>query len=507
MATPRELPLSPPQSSGGELTPERASDSMSACVSIYIPNGMEHVKMDEFAAGSSSMIYASPPSYFQPHGYPTPMPASTPVSTAGSLNFIYCAYMEKIQMHMHMGHTVVHTPPPGADDSMAIIESSQVHSPSGRRASPPKAKLSRSTRERNNRARRGTTTKNDLPLSAPLSELTAHMTNIPLRDMDAWVHRSTEVRLQEKAEKGKVARPMNSFMLYRSAYAERSKRLLSQNNHQVVSSTAGRSWKMEPAEIRDKYEELARIEREAHSRAHPTYKFKPNKGPATTTRRRGELTPPTPAVSGSYDDTPSPFTNTWEDEYSMVPPMHCRTQSFEYPLSSRASTPFGSPDSFITHGSYLSSSWNTSHPGMPTVQPHALNMGYAEDVQFRRGSPMSQEVSYGASNGLAGLPGGTHDDLLQPQAIQLLPGQLAANGHMDPQLLNFQSDALPIPAPNGPIYAGSNFPPSEFTSWGEIPPAHSSPMQYPISHMADDYFPNMHHDPSLAPWIHQHETL
>ncbi|KAJ5665940.1 uncharacterized protein N7477_008388 [Penicillium maclennaniae] len=471
MATPRELPLSPPQSSGGELTPERASDSMSACVSFYIPNGMEHVKMDEFGAGSSSMIYASPPSYFQPHGYPTPLPASTP-------------------MHMHMGHTAVHTPPPGADDSMAIMESSQVHSPSGRRASPPKAKLSRTPRERNNRARRGTTTKNDLPLSAPLSELTAHMTNIPLRDMDAWVHRSTEVRLQEKAEKGKVARPMNSFMLYRSAYAERSKRLLSQNNHQVVSSTAGRSWKMEPAEIRDKYEELARIEREAHSRAHPTYKFKPNKGPATTTRRRGRT---------HTSDSSS-------DEYSMVPPMHCRTQSFEYPLSSRASTPFGSPDSFITHGSYLGSSWNTSHPGMPTVQPHALNMGYAEDLQFRRGSPMSQEVSYGASNGLAGLPGGTHDDLLQPQAIQLLPGQLS-NGHMDPQLLNFQSDSLPIPVPNGPIYSASDFPPSGFTSWEEIPPVHSSPMQYPISHMADDYFPNMHHDPSLAPWIHQHETL
>jgi hypothetical protein len=387
-----------------------------------------------------------------------------------------------------------------------MMGSPPIHSPSGRRVSPPKAKLSRTPRERNNRARRGTSTKNDSPLSAPLSELTAHMTNVPLRDMDAWVHRSTEVRLQEKIDKGKVARPMNSFMLYRSAYAERSKRLLSQNNHQVVSSTAGKSWKMEPAHIRDKYEELAKIEREAHSRAHPTYKFKPNKGPPTTTRRRGDLTPPTSTASGPYDDTPSPFT-TWEDEYSLVPPMHGRTQSFEYPTSSRASTPFSSPDSFIGQGGYLASSWNTSHPGMSTVHPHALNMGYLEDVHFRRDSPVPQEVHYGASNGLAGLPGGAHAELLQPQAVYPLPGHVA-EGHMDPQLLNYQSDAMPIPGSNGQVYSTSEFQaPSEFTPWEEVPSDHSSPMPYPTSHMADDYLPGMQHDPSIAPWMQQHEPF
>ncbi|KAJ5133699.1 hypothetical protein N7526_005064 [Penicillium atrosanguineum] len=465
MATLREPPLSPPQSSGGELTPELAADLNRVCIPIYIPNGMEHVKMDEFGAGSSSMTYASSPSYFQPHGYPTPMPASTP-------------------LQMHMGHTVVHTPPPGVDDPMSMMGSPPVHSPSGRRASPLKAKLSRTPRERNNRARRGTTTKNDPPLSAPLSELTAHLTNVPLRDMDAWVHRSTEIRLQEKAEKGKVARPMNSFMLYRSAYAERSKRLLSQNNHQVVSSTAGKSWKMEPAHVRDKYEELARIEREAHSRAHPNYKFKPNKGPPTTTRRRGELTPSTSSASGPYDDTPH----------------------YEYALSSRASTPFGSPNSFMTHGGYFGSSWNTSHPGIASVQPHALNVGYAEDVQLRRGSPSSQDIQYGASNGLAGLPGGTHDELLQPQAAHSLPGHLA-DGHMDPQLLDYQSDALPIPVPSGQVYSASDFPPSDFTPWDEIQSVRSSPMQYPTSHMTDDYLPSMHHDPSLGTWMHQHGSF
>jgi len=416
---------------------------------------------------------------------------------------------------MHMRNTVVHTPPPGADESMSMMGSPPTHSPSGRRASPPKAKLGRTPRDRHARARRGTNSAGkDLQLPAPLSELTMHLTNIPLRDMDTWVHRSTEERLREKAEKGKVARPMNSFMLYRSAYAERSKRYLSQNNHQIVSSAAGLSWKMEPAHIRDKYEELARIEREAHSRAHPTYKFKPNKGPPTTTRRQGELTPPTSTASGSYDDTPSPFTNTWENDYSMTSSMHSRNQSFEYSASSRAPTPFGSPDSFMTQAGYLGTSWNTSHPasvqsGLPTVQPHVLqNMGYIEDVHFRRDSPMPQEIQYGASNGLAGLPGGSHDELLQPQATHSLPGHVC-DGHMDPQLLSYQSEALPIPAPNGEVY-----PSSESQAWENEAgnsylatslPGHTSP--YPNSHTTGDYLPGMNHDPSFAPWLQHPESF
>jgi hypothetical protein len=434
------------------------------------------------------------------------MPASTPVSTAPLSMFKSHANREELKVHM--GNTLVQTPPPVADESISMMGSLPARSPPGRRASPPKAKLGRTPRERHNRARRGTNSSTQTtPLSAPLSELTAHMTNVPLRDMEAWVNRSTEVRLQEKADKGKVARPMNSFMLYRSAYAERSKRLLSQNNHQLVSRAAGTSWKLEPAHIRDKYEELARIEREAHSRAHPTYKFKPNKGPPTTTRRRGELTPPTSTASGSFDDTPSPFPNSWDDDY-MVPPMHSRNESFEYRTSSRASTPFGSPDSFMTQAGYMGSPWNTSHPaGMPTVHPHALNMGYAEDVHFRRGSPIPQEIQYGASNGLAGLPGGTHHELLQPQAAHSLPGHVA-EGHMDPQLLNYQSDALPIPAPNG-----QGYPTSEFSAWEDetgnnyLPSGYPSPIPYSNSHLTDDYLRSVHQDPSLAPWNQQHESF
>jgi hypothetical protein len=56
MIIPRGLPLSPPPSSGGELTPERVTDPNGVYVPAYLPNGMEHVKIGELGAGSSSMV-------------------------------------------------------------------------------------------------------------------------------------------------------------------------------------------------------------------------------------------------------------------------------------------------------------------------------------------------------------------------------------------------------------------------------------------------------------------
>ncbi|KAI9786061.1 MAG: hypothetical protein M1816_008152 [Peltula sp. TS41687] len=115
-------------------------------------------------------------------------------------------------------------------------------------------------------------------IDKPLSELTANYSHVKIKDMDAWVNRSNEVRFREVEKRnGHVARPMNSFMLYRSAYAERTKVWCLQNNHQVVSSVSGESWPMETPEIREKYEKLAKQERENHQNAHPGYKFSPSK--------------------------------------------------------------------------------------------------------------------------------------------------------------------------------------------------------------------------------------
>lgn len=132
------------------------------------------------------------------------------------------------------------------------------------------------------RKRKGSSEKADKPklpkLTRPLSELTRDYKDLPIKNMECWVHRTAEVRRQEVEKRGGyVTRPMNSFMLYRSAFAERTKLWCLQNNHQVVSSVSGESWPLESAAIRDKYNELAKIERGNHQAAHPGYKFSPSK--------------------------------------------------------------------------------------------------------------------------------------------------------------------------------------------------------------------------------------
>ena len=124
-------------------------------------------------------------------------------------------------------------------------------------------------------------------MTAPLSELTKDFEHIPLKDIDAWIHRPVEEREADAKKRGKTARPMNSFMLYRSAYAERCKIWCKKNNHQVVSSVLGASWPLEPQEIKDLYIEYARIERENHATAHPGYKFTPLKSHKSGRKRKG----------------------------------------------------------------------------------------------------------------------------------------------------------------------------------------------------------------------------
>jgi hypothetical protein len=114
-------------------------------------------------------------------------------------------------------------------------------------------------------------------LTGPLSVVTNDM-NIPVRDMEAWVNRPLEERRAEVTmKKGYVTRPMNSFMLYRSAYSERTKAWCTANNHQVVSSVSGASWPLEPAGVREFYNDLSKTERERHAEAFPQYKFQPAK--------------------------------------------------------------------------------------------------------------------------------------------------------------------------------------------------------------------------------------
>ncbi|KIW06552.1 uncharacterized protein PV09_02982 [Verruconis gallopava] len=144
----------------------------------------------------------------------------------------------------------------------------------------PHSNVNRSSSTRSNRKKKASANeKHKTPrLTAPLSVLTKDMVDVPVRDMEAWVKRSAEERAKEAEKRnGYITRPMNSFMLYRSAYAERTKMWCLHNNHQVVSSVSGESWPLEPPEVREFYNELAKIERINHQNAHPDYKFSPSK--------------------------------------------------------------------------------------------------------------------------------------------------------------------------------------------------------------------------------------
>lgn len=115
-----------------------------------------------------------------------------------------------------------------------------------------------------------------------LSDVTAHLTNIPLEDIDKWVCRSPVERHREAKERGKIVRPMNSFMLYKRAYSGRVRVLLASIRPGAISQNTicritGASWKNEIHHIKQKYEVLARIDRRNHSEAFPDYTFQTRK--------------------------------------------------------------------------------------------------------------------------------------------------------------------------------------------------------------------------------------
>ncbi|KAL5359586.1 hypothetical protein BJX96DRAFT_59826 [Aspergillus floccosus] len=427
-------PLSPPQSTSGEPAPEAHQDPCSIIQPYYSPG-------DAFGAAGL-------------HGnHEGPTPQSMSYDSSSSSQYVSTGdYAQPVPLqHSIAAHGLqVNTPPPTLDDGIipggADAASLRWRSPSIRRSARGKAKGSRDSR-----ARRRHMAKDRPDLPGPLSELTKNMTHIPVKDMGAWVHRPIEVRRQEVIKKnGKVGRPMNSFMLYRSAYAERTKQWISQNNHQEVSAAAGISWKMEPSEIREKYEMLANIEKKNHVKAHPGYRFSPSKDK----KKR-----PT-----SADGRPNP--NEARDSPESSPDLghHIRDLSyseFESGWESRGSTPF----SFIDQG-YLGSSWPTnpgrSVPGlMPSPEPtpyiqqttiHQNLMGaHVEDVRFERVD--LQDMQYTSTTALAGLPGAAHHDLLQPPTSA--PGR--PDGQLDPQLLSLSSDAGSTAA-SSQVYSNSHYP-------------------------------------------------
>ncbi|KAL2853750.1 hypothetical protein BJY01DRAFT_243941 [Aspergillus pseudoustus] len=359
-------------------------------------------------------------------------------------------YSQNVSLHPMLPNGLqVSTPP--ADEPGTLGPSTTHWGSPSRRATFPKDRVQKSPRQRR-RAKKGKDREPRATLPGPLSEITKHMTDIPLKDMEEHVHRSIEKRHMEVAEKGgKVARPMNSFMLYRSAYQERTKQWFAQNNHQVVSEVTGDSWARESTEVKAKYIRLASIEKQNHLRAHPGYKFTPAKDKK---KRSGSEDRSfhdyrgTPCRSTPGRSTPGMDSNGWD--------------------SSR-STPFDTMDHGLPANGCFPSSWPTSNPSrssfsgamltsepsqyvQPTANP-ALLAYNVEDVHARMDKVDLDEMQY-PSTTLSGLPGAAHHDLLQPQT------QLT--GQLDPQLLEYSG--APSNQETGQLYGNSHY-----TLWQESP--------------------------------------
>ncbi|KAF2198680.1 hypothetical protein GQ43DRAFT_434057 [Delitschia confertaspora ATCC 74209] len=292
--------------------------------------------------------------------------------------------------------------------------------------------------------------KNDKPktpkLTAPLSVLTKDYHNVPVRNMEEWVNRSAEVRRKEVEKRnGYVTRPMNSFMLYRSAYAERTKQWCLQNNHQVVSSVSGESWPLEPPQIREMYNEYARIERINHQNAHPTYKFSPSKAAPPPKRRKGEFTD---------DDEPSDL-----DDAEWDPPVGRRPKSkatkrhdrgVEYPANAMNNEFYAR--SFGSSSAMSGSSWDTTNEGEPMALPISQNdiyyqyfqqamqpnfsMGGVEELKLRKVDTPGLSMQFSQVHPLLGLPGGNGTDMMQ-HLHSHSDTPFADEHQVDPMLLAF----------------------------------------------------------------------
>jgi hypothetical protein len=256
--------------------------------------------------------------------------------------------------------------------------------------------------------------------------------------MEEWVNRPADVR-RDEAEKrnGYITRPMNSFMLYRSAYAERAKAWCAQNNHQIVSSVAGESWPLEPSGIRDLYNEYAKIERINHQNAHPTYKFSPSKAAAPPKKRKGEW---------SDDEEPSDLDDTeWAPGGGRSRNRQARRleRSLSYPANGMNPEFFDRNFGPNGHG-MNKSSWEMTNEGRPmpmpmhndpynqyyqtAAYPGMMAANYQDEMRMRRMGVPAPAPQFASNHALLGLPEGNAGDLMHTSFD---------DGQLDPMLLAY----------------------------------------------------------------------
>jgi hypothetical protein len=297
--------------------------------------------------------------------------------------------------------------------------------------STPAASSPRIAGVRKNRAKKAP--EPDVILQAPLSILTKD-SETPLRDMEAWANRSVEERRAEVAKTNKIARPMNRFMLYRSAYAERTKKWCDQNNHQIVSKVTGQSWKkLEPKEIKDYYDRLATIERENHQRAFPEYKFAPAKAmpkkkfpkrildyPESTYSSEGEPDGEyRPGRQARQPKQPPRMTDPYAANYSHGDVKY--NQFADAGRNSASYQPYAASQAQMYYSQPYSYAVANGHGQYAVYQQG----GGGQQMHDNRMAMNATPASIGSSGALVSLPGGQHHELLQSRGPTPVPSYQA----------------------------------------------------------------------------------
>ena len=296
-------------------------------------------------------------------------------------------------------------------------------------------------------------------LNGPLSELTKDMVNVPIKDTEAHVSRSIEDRRKEAERDQFIKRPSNSFILYRSAYAERARAFQKSANHQIVSSLAGESWAMEPPEIRNQYDNWAKRERDQHAAAFPDYKFQPQQNKGTGRKRKGR------------DDDSEEEESDLDSDYGRNPratarPLKAKKGKNTYRETSN--TPSGaSLDEFDTFDLDPTNPYQVPSYRMGNPRPLPLNqlgsnqyyqstshlnrrfagVGYDDDIP-----PRPEEIPPGIHQPgapLLGIPGAYHHELQGNDAGQSILNQV------DPMLANFDQSHPRLSLGNGHTSQGS----------------------------------------------------
>ncbi|KAL8744275.1 MAG: hypothetical protein Q9190_003456 [Brigantiaea leucoxantha] len=267
-----------------------------------------------------------------------------------------------------------------------------------------------------------------------------------------------EERQQEAQKVGKIKRPSNSFMLYRSAYGDRVKAMYPQNNHQIISTICGASWKMETPEILEKYKAFYEMEKNSHAKAHPEYKFSPAKSSPPNRKRK--------ANDEDLEEELNNLSDLGDNDLEYTPSGSRKPRPAKMPRMAEPAnySPYRNLESYYPSqldGSfgYTRSLYQATNPGKPLPAPMNIQdtwdryyqlkvvprTPHVEDVFFQK--MQAPRIQQGLDRALIGLPGAQHNELLEIESAED-----NSSPQVDPVLLDMNAGFQEMPTSHADRY-------------------------------------------------------